>query len=214
MVKKFTLVFGLTADPIHKGHAQVIINSINYLCNQNKKIKRVIIIPVYSPNLIANKNKPVATFKQRYQMCCLVAKQLSRKLQCPIKVSKIEKKLAKKNQQPNYSYNTLKALQLKNPLFLVSADHFQGQKPKFSQWYKWQELIKISGLLINQRADTKINLMFIAQLKQQNKAVYLVEAKKTIAISSTQIRENIKDKSIQKYLNKDVANYIAQHGVY
>ncbi len=214
MVKKFTLVFGLTADPIHKGHAQVIINSINYLCNQNKKIKRVIIIPVYSPNLIANKNKPVATFKQRYQMCCLVAKQLSRQLQCPIKVSKIEKKLAKKNHQPNYSYNTLKALQLKNPLFLVSADHFQGQKPKFSQWYKWQELIKISGLLINQRADTKINLMFIAQLKQQNKAVYLVEAKKTIAISSTQIRENIKDKSIQKYLNKDVANYIAQHGVY
>ena len=204
MAKSYNVIFGLTADPIHKGHEQAIINGVSYLRTLEAQIDRFILIPVYKPHLISGKNKPIAQFEQRVKMCEIVANRLSKQLGCQIEVSQVEKRLAQTTGNHNFSINTLHYLNLKNSLFMVSADHFKGRWPKFRQWYKWRELLSVSGLLINQRPQHKINLNFIKQLKTINPDIFISQSKKQINISSSEIRNNLNSKSILNVISEDI----------
>ncbi len=292
-MRSLTVLFGLTADPVHKGHEQAIINGVEFLLEQGLTINQFILVPVYQPNLIGNKKSPVAGFKQRVEMCELVAKRLSKKLGCLIVVSQIEKQLAKTTGEKNYSYTTIKYFadeqnnvnnwipafagmteaegmnkieeearardvtkfegeagardvtefegeagarvvtefegetgvervtesvgvpktgkKNKSLLFMVSADHFSGRWPKFRQWYKWNELLDYTGLLINHRPGQKINQAFIEKLKNINPKILVVEKRKSISVSSTQIRAGKFDLTA---LSTDVLNYIQENNIY
>ena len=215
MSQRFQLVFGLTADPIHLGHEQVIINSIEYFRKLNKKIGQFLLVPVFNPNLIAGKKSPHASFDQRLEMCQLVANRLSKKLKTQILVSDIEKKLSQKTGKSNYSFDTLKALELKRGLVIACADHFKGRWPKFRKWHCWQNLVKGTGLLINRRPGNKINLNFIKGLQKINKDVYVVESDKSVNTSSTFIRKNIKcNFDMSNHLSDDIMSYISQKSLY
>jgi nicotinate (nicotinamide) nucleotide adenylyltransferase len=209
--KAYNLIFGLSADPIHKGHEQAIINAIQTLSSHGNCVDHFCLVPVYQPNLIANKKAPVASFAHRINMCELVANRLSKKLNCPISVSQIEKQIAQATGQANYSLNTIKQLHLPNSLFVVSADHFSGRWPKFKKWHKWQEILQNSGLLINQRPGHKINQTFIKQLQRLNENVFISTDKNQINTSSTTIRHGIDG---ENYLSEDVSAYITQHSLY
>ena len=212
MLSTYSIIYGLTADPIHLGHEQAIINGINFLKQQGYAISTFLIIPVYQPNLIVDKKAPVANFKHRVNMCEQVTKRLTKQLNCEITVSQIEQQIVKKTGQANYSLNTIKQLKLKNPLFMVSADHFQGRWPKFRKWYKWQEILQYSGLLINQRPGHEINQSFIEQLKEYNSDIFIVENKLTVDTSSSEIRNNLNKN--RQYLSTDIYDFLLKNEVY
>jgi len=211
MFKSFSILFGLTADPVHKGHEQAIINGISFLRQQGFTIEQFLLIPVYQPNLIDHKQRPVASFQHRFNMCELIAKNLSKQLKCDIKVSKIEHDIALKTGQKNYTLNTLKQLNIDNCLFMVSADHFQGHSPKFNKWFRWKELLQYSGLLINQRPGHLINQKFINEIKSINPDVLLVESSTVINTSSSQIRAGF---NVAENLSADILQYVQNHNLY
>ncbi len=159
--QSYTLVFGLTADPIHKGHEQVILNSFAFANQHGFSIDQFILIPTYQPNLIANKQQPRTPYKHRFKMCELVAKEIYNQYNHPIQVSDIEKQLFKKTNPKSYSYDTLSAINADRKLFVLSADHFAGRWPKFRKWYNWEALVKENGLMIHQRPGNKVNKNFI-----------------------------------------------------
>lgn len=213
--KQLSIVFGLTADPIHLGHEQVIINSIEYLIESGIQISQFLLVPVFSPNLIADKKSPKASFNQRFQMCEIVANRLSNQLGVEIVVSDIEKQLSLKTGQKNYSYDTLSALNLDHALFVASADHFKGRWPKFRKWYQWQALVEKTGLLIHQRPGNTINLAFIKQLKQINPSLFVVKDKPSVDTSSTFIRRHFSQKTdMRGQLSADVIKYMRSQKLY
>ena len=221
-VSKVNIIFGLTADPIHKGHEQAIVNGVEYCREKGVEIEHLLLTPVYHPNLIADKTAPIASFDQRLSMCELVANRLSMQLCCDIKVSDIEKQISEATGQKSYSFNTLQRLLGEIPacagmtewLFMVSADHFQGRWPKFRKWYKWQKLLQRCGLLINQRPGNCINQNFIQQLKLINENVFVVDNAEVVAVSSSEIRNDSNLLNNTALVSKDVAEYILQQGLY
>lgn len=214
--KKHTLLFGLTADPIHKGHEQVILNSFKYAQKQNINIEQFLLVPTYQPNLIVDKKQPQTAFKHRFNMCELVAESIRKGFNFPIYITDIEKQLFDLNGVKSYSYDTLRATEVKHKLFVLSADHFAGRWPKFRKWHKWQELVKENGLLIHQRPGHGINSNFIKQLKEMNSDVFVVKDMPQIDISSTQLRAQLKSKQPveQNKLSNNVYSYINKHYLY
>ncbi len=212
----YTLVFGLTADPIHKGHEQVILNSFAFAKQHGLSIEQFILIPTYQPNLIANKKQPRTPYKHRFKMCELVAKEITNQYNYPVQVSDIEKQLFKKTNQKSYSYDTLSAIEANHKLFVVSADHFAGRWPKFRKWYNWQNLVKENGLLIHQRPGHGINQSFIKHLKNINSDVLIVKNQPSIDVSSTQLRNNLKHtkNSYKNSISLSVLGYLNSKKLY
>ncbi len=214
--KAYTLIFGLTADPIHKGHEQVIHNSYAFANKNGFEIAEFILAPTYQPNLIANKTEPRTAFEHRFAMCELVANELNENFKYQIKVSDIEEVLYKQTGQKSYSHDTLKALNKPRQLFVLSADHFSGRWPKFRKWYRWQELVENHGLMIHQRPGHSINQSFITSLKEINPDVFVVKDLPSIDISSTYIRQQLAKNVIpsETQLNPLIAEYISKHYLY
>ncbi len=212
----YTLLFGLTADPIHKGHEQVVLNSFTYAKEHKIDVEQFLLVPTYQPNLVANKRQPRTPFKHRFQMCEMVAEHIRKKLNYPVYVTDIEKKLFELNGIKSYSYDTLQATLTENKLFVLSADHFAGRWPKFRKWYKWQQLVKENGLLIHQRPGHDVNLNFIKQLKAINQNVFVVSDLPQVDISSTKLRSQLKNilPLAQNAISKDVLKYIRQNKLY
>jgi len=212
----YTLVFGLTADPIHKGHEQVILNSFEFTQAHKINIESFILLPTYQPNLVSKKKQPETAFEHRYKMCELVASGLRNQCKYPIYVSDIEKQLYLKTGQKSFSYESLNALNKKQILFILSADHFSGRWPVFRKWHQWQALVKKNGLLIHQRPKHNINSSFIEQLKEINPAVYVVKGLNNIDVSSTMLRNMFKKKGDipASYISQNIYQYCLQNKLY
>jgi nicotinate-nucleotide adenylyltransferase len=213
---RYTLVFGLTADPIHKGHEQVILNSFEFAQQQGIAIDEFILVPTYHPNLIAGKQQPGTAFKHRFAMCEIVAKKMRNNLKYGVYVSDIEKYLYIENKEKSYSHDTLKAIKKTNKLFVLSADHFAGRWPKFRKWYNWQNLVKQNGLLIHQRPGHGINLSFVKMLQNINEDVFVVINYPQVNISSTELRNQLKtDITVSDdYISTQVMMYINENQIY
>ncbi|MCX7554902.1 nicotinate-nicotinamide nucleotide adenylyltransferase [Marinicella sp. S1101] len=211
-----TLLFGLTADPIHKGHEQVILNSFEFAKNNGIQIEQLLLIPTYQPNLIAGKSQPQSAFRARFEMCELVAEGIRKNLKLPVYVTDIEKQLYDLNGVKSYSYDTLHATEVKHKLFVLSADHFSGRWPKFRKWHQWQRLVKENGLMIHQRPGHGINASFIQQLKTINPAIHVVEGLPQIDVSSTELRAKLKSQPIDtiSHLDEAVKAFIESHEIY
>lgn len=217
--KTLTLTFGLSADPVHNGHQQALSIAIDYIKNhRHMGLKRVMVIPVYVPNLISNKKKPAASYSERVWMCQLMAQNLREKYQIPITVSRIEKRNHLQSRKPNYSFNTLTSIAEKNIGLLISADHFSGTTPSFQQWYRWQDIIKKFHLIISQRPHYPINPLFIKQLqKQTNHPIHILN-QEVLTAASSDIRKHIRKNGYTSYikslLDKKIYQYIKKKKLY
>lgn len=211
-----TWVYGLTADPIHRGHEQVIKNTLNKAEEMGLETTGFILVPTYRPNLIADKSAPIATFEQRFEMCRLVAKDLSRELKTDFTVSDIEKTISQ--DEPSYTYNTLDALSKNhdNLILIISSDHAHGHAPKFRQWHRWQDLINRFGLMVHERPGHPINDCFIEHLKEHNPNVYVTKNKPTIDISSSRLRNaySYGAEVLEAHINPAVDTYIQDQNLY
>ncbi len=208
----FYLVFGITGDPPHLGHEQVIINSYQFMKQSGMNISQFDLIPTFAPNLITGKTQPQANYDDRLAMCQIMADDLNHRLNFNVQVNEIEKRLHKSSGLKNYSINTIKALPKSTKLFILSADHFTGRWPKFRKWHQYQSLVAETGLLIQQRPGHRISLNFIRQLKTINPNIYVVHGMTDIDTSSTAIRNNLSAHINQ--LNPLIRQYITNHSLY
>ena len=217
MSKPLSLVFGLSADPVHIGHEKALSTAISYLQAQ-QRLSEVIIVPVYAPNLIAGKQGPQARYTQRLWMCQLLARQLRKQHGAEITVSRIEERNYLLDHRLSYTYDTLHSLKKTRLGLLVNADHFCGPKPKFEQWYRWQDIVSEFELLICQRPGYEINSDFISHLQDNKDGRIHVLPDTMPDVSSTLIRktfkENPQDLVLKSLLNKKIHQYILKNRIY
>ena len=190
--KKIGLFFG-TFDPIHNGHievAQYIIKN----CFLNE------VWLIITPQNPEKKFIKISNFEHRFKMA-------------QIATNTIDKVIPSKTEQelpiPNYTIDTLEHIseKFKNYEFslIIGQDNFE----KFNSWKSHEKIIKNYKILIYPRtgSDKKNE---IGKLKN---IIHLEGA--TINISSSEVREKIKNKNLGKnYLNEDVLNFIIENNLY
>ena len=108
------LVFGLSADPIHVGHVEMVAQSATALIALGYCLTEVLLIPVYRRNPVGvRKDRLPQTYPQRLEMCRLAAAEVAERLfrrDVGVRACTIEADLARESELPNYTADTLSAL--------------------------------------------------------------------------------------------------------
>ncbi len=190
--KKIGLFFG-TFDPIHNGHIEVA----QYIVDNCFSDEVWLIITPQNPE---KKYIKISNFDDRFKMAEIATNRIDK-----VKPSKVEQDLP----IPNYSIDTLKHIseKFKNYEFslVIGQDNFE----KLNSWKSHEKIIENYKILIYPRlgSDKK------AEIGKLKNIIHLKGA--TVDISSSQVREKIKNKNLGKnYLNKDVLNFIIENNLY
>lgn len=226
---KYALVYGLSANPIHQVHVDLVVDAVKALIARGYNVEKIMIIPVYRRNgspLERKKDLP-GTFEHRFAMCELAAEEIAQRLEGQggaVEVSRIEERLAKPRTDPNYTVETLSVLKAEAPntglIFLLSSDLVSGNEPEFGRWYQPEKLVQLSTLAICPRPGYQRNEAFLESYVQKGaKYVYLDELVPRDMAAST-IKERLEageDPLIlgeEGRLPKSVAQYIKDHNFY
>lgn len=178
---KIGFVLG-TFDPIHLGHIDIAIQ-----CIEKNIIDKVFFVPtVQNPW----KSTSICDFSQR---CNLIKKSISEKYKDKIDVDDIEHTLS----SPYYSCNTLNKLYEKyidDDLYIIGGADIINDLPK---WMNYDTMIKGKYKVIG---FTRNNIEI-----QNNDIEYILINSSIPEISSTYIRNNIKNKEIiEKYISSSI----------
>jgi len=227
MHKNYLLVVGISADPVHEGHINLIVESTKALLVREISLTKIMIIPVYRRNPVCSKHKNHLpfTFEHRFAMCELAAKEIHNRLQGKVDrvvVSKIEEKLAKSRQKPNYTAETLEIIREvididTGLIFLLGEDVLSGANPQLGKWYKPEKIIQLATLALCPRWGYKRNMDFLEKLQNQGAQFIYLDEVATKNIASSQIKPRLKAGEDPLTLNKegllseDVALYIKDH---
>ncbi len=229
MKNKLMLVFGTSADPLHEGHVELIVDAVKALTARGWKVAEVMLMPVFRHHNIREgiKRSLTLTFDHRLAICRLAAEELAQVLDGlvgKVSASDLERGLVYQSNRPNFTAETMEVLRARTDpalelAFLIGSDSFSGEKPNFSQWYRWEELIKDAMLVISPREGFSPNQDFIEGLtKQGGRIVYLDEIEVS-DISSSKIRarleEDIKPSLLveEGMLSQKIAEYITQNDI-
>ncbi|MCX8085167.1 MAG: nicotinate-nucleotide adenylyltransferase [Calditerrivibrio sp.] len=210
-MKKIAL-FGGTFNPVHKGHIN-LATEVQKIFNFDK----FLFIPAKLP---PHKNYPIASPSDRIRMLQLATEDLDQNI---FDISDIEVKRDKKS----YTYLTLldfnKIYKPNELFFVVGTDIFST----IETWQNWQELFKLSNFVVVNRPEHPIESMLLKIPPKLLKYVINIEdfqfgmsekiiltKIKEIPISSTDIREMIKDNKMLDYLPDKVYNYIIEKKLY
>jgi nicotinate-nucleotide adenylyltransferase len=192
-------VFAGTFNPIHIAHL-IVAESVRTELNAEK----ILFIPAYIP---PQKNNDLAEAEHRMNMVKLAIENNPH-----FEVSDIELKL----QGTSYSYNTIQELYKQNPQiegkinFIIGADAFNN----IESWYKHEELAKLINFIVLARPKSKDVEEIVSNLRLKDFIYKFVEAPR-IDISSSYIRQRIKEKKSIKYLvTNEVKNYIIENKLY
>ena len=198
------IIFGGTFDPPHSGHAACLKALIAQF-----PATRIAIIPAAVPPPTGTQaaKTPWLTFEARLELCRLMVSD-----QCAeefVDVLDIEGQLS----HPNYTLNTLKALQPSAPsnhsgtrlAILVGGDQFAG----FDSWHLPDQIVEMADLIIVPRANEAIQW---PQGEAAKKARVWALNVHTPAASSTLIREMIQsgDALPQGWLTPGVLSRLQQ----
>lgn len=211
MSKEAIGILGGSFDPIHNGHLLPAIEVAQAL-----NLKQLFLMP----NHIAPHK--AASHCSAQQRCEMVRLAIADKNQLKLDTRELNR--------PNASYtiDTLKEIKLAHPdnpvCFMMGMDSLIH----FSSWHQWQEILNYCHLVVCFRPgwhgefnDTiqallkKHQVTSVAQLHQHQAGKIYFQQTQQYAISSTQIRDNIKQKiSIENLLPSSVIDYIKQHQLY
>lgn len=192
-------IFGGTFNPIHKGHINLCLE-----CNKYFNFEKIILIPT---NIPPHKQvTSLATNEQRLKMCNIAVK--SNKL---FEVSNIEMEL----KGVSYTINTIKMLQEKyknKQLYLIIGSDMLFM---FHKWYQYDEILKRVILVAGARYNNEYKKMkeYVKDYLHDNKNI-IIKKIHTIEISSTQIRNEIKDKVKPSLIEDDIYEYIVKNNIY
>ena len=205
------IILGGTFDPIHFGHLRIAQEMLNCFPNAD-----VSLMPAAYPS---HRAEPSASAEQRIKMLEMALADSPSLNIDPRELNRTE---------PSYSAVTLKQIraeeQSKCLIFLMGTDAFA----KFDQWHKWQELPKLTNILVVGRAGTDLPKEgAVADFYQANKMDNITDLSlypsgkvaylelPHLEISSSQIRALInRGKSPRFLLPSVILNYIETHNLY
>ena len=209
--KGYIGIFGGSFDPIHKGHIESL-KSVTEKLNLSK----VLVIPNKVSPL---KDLSVASSLEKIKMLEIAFKDFKE-----IEIEDYELK----KEGPSFMIETLQYLEKKlgkkkHFLLIIGEDSFQS----FHRWKNYQHIIKMTSLLVMNRPGLKNDLTTKAiELHQdciennygdnnfKKGKIYFIKIKPNPA-SSTNIRENIDDKSVlAEGLDDDVLKYLQEQKIY
>lgn len=185
-------IFGGRFDPIHTGHLIIARDVI-----EEFQLDRIIFLVSFNPP-----HKPtIANFEDRFEMVKRAIVGEDR-----FEVSSLEKKLGLRK---TYTALVLEEFKKEYPqerlFFLVGADQYI----EFPRWYHPEMVLKLAKLIVLERPEVEIPRTI---LKPDNIVFF---KGRVIAISSTEIRERIKEgKSIRYLVPESVRKYIRLKGLY
>ena len=227
----FTLFYGLSADPVHQGHVDLVTAAVTELSDRGYAIPLVLLVPVYRRNPVGEqaKNSLPETYQDRVQMSELAAGMMGRRLAglgCTVKVSLAARDLAGRSGGPNYDLETLRYIRDQGEadgelLYLMSAELVSGQEPEFGRWYRPVELARIATVAIAPRPGYPPNASFLKVLTAEGGRFIYLNSVVTMDISSSQIRERLIAGADPRLLAREgaipapVADFISAHpGLY
>lgn len=183
-------VFVGSFNPVHVGHIKIA----NYVLEQY--LDKVIFVPTGNywdkQNLISIQDR--VNMLKYYENDSIIIDEENN--ECP------------------YTYQILENIQKKyekDDLYLIiGADNIVH----FEKWKNYQELLKYHFIIINRDA---IDVSFYLNKLNKKDRYYITETLPNIFISSTFIRDNIRDchyENIEDKVSKKVLNYIINHHLY
>jgi nicotinate-nucleotide adenylyltransferase len=190
---KIGLYFG-TFNPIHIGHLIIA----NHMAEYSDLEKIWMIVTPHNP--LKNK-KTLLDDNERLQLVNLATEDYPK-----IKPSDIEFKLP----QPNYTVNTLAHLQDKFPQHEFSLIMGEDNLKSLHKWKNYEVILKNYPIYVYPRISSELeNSTF-----RNNPNIHFIDAP-IVEISSTFIRENIKNKkNVQPLLPSKVWEYIDHNNIY
>lgn len=194
-------VFGGTFSPLHNGHINIVKSF-----KQNLELDFVLLIPTYSP---PHKSKEqIISGKYRFEMCKLVCEDYSWLIASDIEILR---------KGESYTIDTLKELSGIYPndklFLLMGADMFITLR----QWKDFDQIAQISALCATARHEGEMAQIkqYAQSLKSDYKAECYIENIPVLDISSTQIREAIKNSDdVSSLLPIKVLKYIERQNLY
>jgi nicotinic acid mononucleotide adenylyltransferase len=227
----FTLFYGLSADPVHQGHIDLVTAAVTELRGRDYDISLVLLVPVYRRNPVGEQAKHglPETYEDRVQMAELAAGVLGERLAgvgCAVKVSQAARELAERSGGPNYDLETLRYIRENEApggelLFLMSAELVSGPDPEFARWHEPVEIARLATVVIAPRPGYPPNMNFLAGLTAAGGRFIYLHNVVTMDISSSQIRERLTAGADPDVLAGEgaipgpVARYIGRHpGLY
>jgi nicotinate-nucleotide adenylyltransferase len=190
---KIGLYFG-TFNPIHIGHLIIA----NHLAEYSGLDQIWMVVTPHNP--LKNKQTLLDDY-QRLQLVFLATEDYPK-----IKPSDIEFKLP----QPNYTVNTLAHLQEKFPQHIFSLIMGEDNLKSLHKWKNHEIILQNHEIYVYPRISSgEDNLTF-----KNNPKIHIIDAP-IVEISSTFIRENIKNKkNVQPLLPSKVWEYIDHNNLY
>lgn len=180
-------LFGGSFDPIHLGHIIPLIDIKDFL-----PVKKVIFIPAMIPPF--KEGKTITEPEHRINMI-----KISIKDDDYFDISDFEIKKG----GISYTIDTIRYFKnLYNEIgFIIGEDNLKD----FKKWKDWKKILKISKVIVLKRKDNS------GELLQGMKMINT----RTIEISSTEIRNRIKEgKEIKHLVKEGVAEYIYKNKLY
>lgn len=182
-------VFGGTFDPIHTGHIAVANAAAERFA-----LDEVLLIPAGNPPHKEGRTR--TPFAHRLAMAQLACAPHAR-----LRVSDMEEGSAR-----SYSILTIERLKRERPedrlLFLIGADAFS----EIETWFRWREVIAQTEFLVVSRPGSDYDIPREAKVHRLDDV--------EIAVSSSQIREQLRAGQTPEALDGAVLAYIRANGLY
>ncbi len=193
-------MYGGSFNPIHNGHTQLARYFI-----QELSLDRILIIPDGTPP--HKSNKAMISALHRYNMCRLATEYIEKAEVSDIEINRTGK---------SYTVDTLRQLKNLYPqsqLFLIMGeDMFLS----LHTWREYREIFKLAVICALPREHDNLNPILDYAKEHENEGLqYIVSNKKVAEISSTEIRNDIRQGiSVKGKINKRVAEYITKNSLY
>jgi nicotinate-nucleotide adenylyltransferase len=194
--------FGGTFDPPHNGHLELARHILKLGITD-----RVLFVPAYDPP--HKPDQEISSFADRFAMLELLV--------CDdpdILISDIERRAALK---PSYSVKILKLLKKEFPddrlQVLIGGDSLEA----LHTWYKAKEIVAQYEIICYPRKGSKVDRESLLKHWTSKEIDILLKSVLQMPffdISSTSIRNNIRDKIINKNIKESILNYIKTKGMY
>jgi len=190
-------LFGGLFDPVHNGHISLASDIL-----RAERLDRILFVPSFNP---PHRTESVhASFDDRITMLEIALPKES----C-FRISKIESE----NEEPGYTLHTIRTLKEHHPgvtfSLIVGADNLNS----FREWYRWEELLQETTLLVGKRPGSEI--LDMSGIPRDR--VRIVETE-LIDISSTKVRAalrtGIDHDTLATMVPPDVAEYITTNRLY
>jgi nicotinate-nucleotide adenylyltransferase len=195
-------IMGGTFNPIHLAHTEMA-----KVCLQQQDLDKILFMP--SKNPPHKKDKSILPENERAVMVKLAVSEYDKFVFSDFELQR---------KGTTYTADTLRLLQEENPddnyYFIMGADSLLY----LDKWYRPQEILKRAVILaIGRDGSTPDELKEKRKelIKQYDKADIRFVHMRQMDISSSMIREGIAHgENMEKYLDKEVWNYINANGLY